>query len=93
MLVVPTAVARNQAALHRILAETQTWGELRELITAENYQHCVEFRKGAEEDEDGNVIAPGPRSRFEPTQISSFGEMEWPMWLALTQLDWVPKAS
>ena len=75
----------------------RTWGEFKQAMPADSYQHVVELmRETAEEDLSDDEELPehwGPdgETAFDAEQIPGFADGDWPEWPAQAALEWVPQ--
>jgi hypothetical protein len=81
LVFIPQARANELIAVRLALAESKTWGELLDRLTAcsaEAHQYIAEF--------DG-YAADDP---FDSGQIGAIGDGDWPPWPKQEMLAWVP---
>ena len=97
LVFMPRPAAERLRAVREALNTSRTWGEFKQAMPADSYQHVVELmREQAEEDlsDDDEELPdnwePGAETAFEAEQIPGFADGDWPEWPAQEALEWVP---
>ena len=97
LVFMPRPAAERLIAVRGAINSSRTWGEFKQAMPADSYQHVVELmREAAEEDtaEDEELPdhwEPDGETAFDAEQIPGFADGDWPEWPAQAALEWVPK--
>ena len=83
------------------LYKAATWGELKTMVSEERYEETVDawvqsqidrlLSEGELEDDEPEVLPPGPDDAFDPEEIWGYADGDWPEFAPRVMGTWVDK--